>query len=76
MRRRLLAAALREYTSAEFLAGDILEWLSRGKEDDIRRFTIKLLHGVGWLKEPPRTVEAASAKPIQPPPKDEVLMIG
>lgn len=74
MRKRLLADALREYITPQCLAEDILEWLSQGKEDDIRKFVITVLHGVGWLKEPPRTAEAASAMPIQPP-KDEVLMI-
>jgi hypothetical protein len=50
--------------------------MSRGREDDIRRFVVTLMHGVGWLQEPPRSVEAASTQPIQPPPEGEVLMIG
>jgi hypothetical protein len=75
MRKRLLAAALREYISAQCLAEDLLEWLSIGREDDIRKFMLTLLHGVGWLKEPPRTPDAATAKPIDPP-KGEILMMG
>jgi hypothetical protein len=72
MRKRLLAAALREYISAESLAEDLLEWMARGKVEDIRRFVIAILCGVGWLKDIPQTPDAALAKPIQEPPKDQV----
>jgi len=75
MRKRLLASVLREYTSAQLLANDILEWLARGKEDDIRRFAITILHGVGWLKERPTTIDAASVKPIERP-EGKILMMG
>jgi hypothetical protein len=75
MRRRLLAAAMREYISAQCLAEDVLVWLSHGREDDTRRFVISILHGVGWLREPPRTDQEASAKPIVKP-EGRVPMIG
>ena len=75
MRKRLLTAALREYISAQSLAEDLLEWLARGREGDIRRFAVTVLHGVGWLAAPPRTVEAAETKPIQRPPEGGILMI-
>ncbi len=65
MRKRLLAAVLKEYISAESLAEDILEWLWRGKAADIRRFVLTLMHRIGWLKTVPKTVEAAEATPIQ-----------
>ncbi len=75
MRKRHLAAVLREYISPQCLAEDLLEWMERGKEEDIRRFVISILFGVGWLKEPPRTPEAASDKPIDPP-EGKVLIMG
>jgi len=76
MRKRLLAATLREYISAQCLAEDILEWLARGKEEDVRRFVVTILYGTGWLKQIPQTPEAATTQPIQPPQKEEVLMMG
>jgi hypothetical protein len=74
MRKRILAATLREYISPSCLAEDLLEWMSRGREEDIRKFMIHLLFGVGWLKEPPRTPEAASAKPIERPDGMTLIM--
>jgi hypothetical protein len=62
MRKRLLAAALREYISPSSLAEDVLEWLFQGREEDIRSFAIHVLNGVGWLHERPRTPEEAAAK--------------
>lgn len=75
MRKRLLAAILREYISPQSLAEDLLEWMARGRDDDIRRFVTAILFGVGWLKEPPQTAETALAKPVQPP-EGEVLIMG
>jgi hypothetical protein len=75
MRRRLLASVMREYISPHSLAEDLLEWLSKGKDEEIRTFLIVLLHGVGWLKEPPKTADAAATKPIKRP-EGEVLIVG
>jgi uncharacterized protein YfaA (DUF2138 family) len=75
MRKRLLAAVLKEYISAECLAEDILEWLWRGKEEDIRRFVVTLMHRIGWLKTVPKTVEAAQTTPIRKV-ENEVLIMG
>lgn len=75
LRKRYLAAVLREYISPSQLAEDLLEWLSRGREEDIRKFVIHILFGVGWLKDRPQTAEVAAAKPIQRP-EGEVLIMG
>jgi hypothetical protein len=48
MRKRLLAAACREYISPQSLANDLLEWLARGREEDLRQFLLTLLSRVGW----------------------------
>lgn len=76
LRKRVLAAVLREYMSPEDLAADLLAWMSRGREDDLRYFLMHLMHGVGWLTEPPRTPEAASTKPIVPNPERIVIFDG
>lgn len=65
LRKRLLAAALREYITPDSLAKDLLDWMSVGREEDIRTFVLAIMYGVGWLKDTPRTIEAASTKPIQ-----------
>ncbi len=74
MRNRLLAAAMREYISPESPAEGVLAWPSNGREKESRNFMITLLHGVDWLREPPRRAEAAAAKPIVKP-EGRVLMI-
>ena len=66
IRKRLLAAAMREYISPQQLAHDMLEWLSRGREEDTRDFLVTLLHSVGWLQELPQPPAAASPMPLQP----------
>lgn len=76
MRKRLLAAVLREYISPSSLAEDLLEWLWRGREEDMRTFMSTLLHGVGWLQDPPKTSDAASTKPVERPPEGEILLMG
>ena len=74
MRKRLLAGVLREYISAQSLAEDMLELLWQGREDDIRRFALTILHGVGWF-EKPKTPEEAETKPLKRP-EGEILMMG
>lgn len=74
MRKRLLASVLREYISSQSLAEDLLDWLTEGREDDLRKFAVTVLHGVGWLNNRPQSVEEAKEKPIQRP-EGEVLMI-
>lgn len=73
MRKRLLATALREYGGPEYFAQDLLKLMLRGRKDDIRKFVIHLLFGLGWLEKPPRTAEAASQMPIDPP-EGQVLL--
>lgn len=75
MRRRLLAAVMREYISPESLAEDVLEWIWRGREDDVRKFVATLMHRIGWLRDTPKTLEAAQTSPIQKV-ENEVLLMG
>ena len=74
LRKRMLAAALREYIGPTSLAQDLIEWMSRGRDEDIRRFVTQLLFEVGWLKPPPRTPDEAASKPIERP-KGMVLLM-
>ncbi len=76
MRKRLLAAVLREYISPRSLAEDLLEWLWRGREEDIRKFMMTLLHGVGWLQQPPTTADAAATQSVTKPPEDQIWLGG
>jgi len=48
MRRRLLAGVCREYISPDSLAADLLDWMKRGRAEDIGSFVSTLVHAVGW----------------------------
>jgi len=76
MRKRLLAAILRDHVSPESLAEDLLEWRWRGRDEDIRKFIITLLHGVSWRRDPPKTSEAATTKVVEKPPEGQILLMG
>jgi len=48
MRKRLLAAVCREYISPDALAADLIDWMKRGKTEEIGSFIATLVHAVGW----------------------------
>ena len=74
MRKRVLAAVMREYISPQALAEDVLEWLWRGRDEDTRKFVVTLMHRVGWLRETPTTLEAAQTTPVQRVENEVLLM--